>query len=158
MVHQIYVIDSLLVQVYFPILLILVLEVLSCIFIIRSGAHHPQGTIGGQKAVTPVVTVHDHVLTLAQIPSHNHGGKTSIEENESIGYNLFAPKPVGTHVPIYDEGGHWYNTRRATQEKSMVHTHTIHSEGHNQPHSHHATASGINLTPPYYALLYIMKL
>jgi hypothetical protein len=125
---------------------------------IGSNAHYTAGTIGGQTSVTPEITVQDHILTLAEMPSHNHTGTTGPEDNHSIGYNMFAEEPVNTYVIISDKGGHWYNTRRVTQEKSMQHTHIIATEGQNQPHSHHATATEINLTPPFYALLYIMKL
>jgi hypothetical protein len=53
--------------------------------------------------------------------------------------------------------GHWYNLRREGN-MDFGHTHPISSEGQNKPHSHSATASEINLTPPFYALLYIKKL
>lgn len=89
------------------------------------------------------------------MPSHNHGGRTGIEDNPSIGYNQ--PAPVSYFVPIVNPGSNWYNTRRAG-DMTFAHTHGIPSEGQNQPHSHGATASEINLTPPFYALLYIMKL
>lgn len=89
------------------------------------------------------------------MPSHNHGGRTSGEDNSSIGYNMSAP--TNTFAEVNNHHGHWYNVRRSANE-GFAHSHGIHSEGQNQPHSHIATASEINLTPPFYALLYIMKL
>jgi hypothetical protein len=90
------------------------------------------------------------------MPSHNHGGTTSVEDNGAMGYNM----PVRSNIfaVISFTSGHWYNVRHASKDESLSHRHSIASEGQNQPHSHSATASEINLTPPFYALLYIMKL
>ncbi|CAF3415748.1 unnamed protein product [Rotaria sp. Silwood2] len=53
-----------------------------------SNANHGYGTTGGHAKVTPTITVQEHVLTTSEMPSHNHGDVTSIEDNTAIYYDI----------------------------------------------------------------------
>ncbi|CAF0953592.1 unnamed protein product [Didymodactylos carnosus] len=58
-------------------------------FVIGSGggATNKPFSSGGLASVTPSVTVQDTALTEAQMPNHNHGSETEIEDNENIYYD-----------------------------------------------------------------------
>ncbi|CAF1334468.1 unnamed protein product [Didymodactylos carnosus] len=133
-------------------------------FVIGSGggATNKPFSSGGLASVTPSVTVQDTALTEAQMPNHNHGSETEIEDNENIYYDARSVPEwyvstsenykVRTDRWLQVRVNHWSNCTKCQ------HTHKIHSNGGNQPHTHIATSSEISLNPPFYALIYIMKL
>lgn len=130
-------------------------------FIVASGATYAQGSTGGSTSYTTSSNGgHSHTgttggtaLTVAQIPSHNHGvtdpGHTHTYVNGGI---------VGSGAPSLSNGtGSNTPTSSNTTGISIqntgggeAHTHSISSDG---AHTHTLT----NVQPPYYALLFIMK-
>ena len=84
-VHPIYEIDSYLDQVH-----VWLGKHLSCnaIRVLGSGALYSPGQVGGSSSVTASITVVDTILTVAQMPSHSHGGNTGIEGMGQIYYDL----------------------------------------------------------------------
>ncbi|CAF1483396.1 unnamed protein product [Adineta ricciae] len=121
-----------------------------------TGSQYAPTQTGGSSSQTPTVTVHDTTLTVAQMPSHSHGGSTDIEDTGTIYYdnnsNPCSATPLNTSPP------RWINTKNYNQCGTCQHRHTISTDGGNQPHTHTATSTSINVTPPFVALLYIMKL
>jgi hypothetical protein len=49
-------------------------------------------------------------------------------------------------------------TRNSNKVVSCLHRYTIEKQGKSEPHSHEAKANSLNITPPFHALIYIMKL
>ncbi|CAF1539663.1 unnamed protein product, partial [Rotaria sordida] len=129
-------------------------------FVIGSGngAKNAFKTTGGNEQVTPIITVQGHTLTISELPSHNHAGATGIENTDVLYYDLPADGDKNTLCQWRPSGGRWCNTKAYSGLNKFQHVHSISPEGGNQPHSHTATSSEINLRPPFYALLYIMKL
>lgn len=91
-------------------------------FIVGAGSSYNVGATGGEAS---------HTLTIAEMPSHNHGGVTG---DDSL---------AGRVGPVVVGSG---SSREETNPGS--HNHTITAEGGGQAH---------NNLPPYYALAYIMK-
>ncbi|CAF0984274.1 unnamed protein product [Didymodactylos carnosus] len=127
-------------------------------YIIGSGsnAENKPGTTGGSSAITPSISVHDTVLTEAQMPKHNHGGMTDSETNRHIYYDH--DSALHTMVSTTTRGSRWLSMTAVDRCSHCQHTHAIHPNGQNQPHTHGASSSTISLHPPFHALLYIMKL
>jgi len=139
----------------------------------NQGAHTHTGVtaLGGSQALTATTDnqgAHSHgaatgatALTLAMIPSHQHG--ISVTNTGSIGGTTPATStgtPSGSvttdlqgssqshnHV-ISSDGGHTHNV---TVSSVAAHQHTISSDG---GHTH---TTAVNTLPPYYALCLIMK-
>ncbi|CAF1307260.1 unnamed protein product [Adineta steineri] len=67
---------------------------------------------------------------------------------------------IGAEPSYFVSTTRFLHVRRSEWESCTTcqHKHSIKSSGENQPHSHFATSSEINLTPPFYVLVYIMKL
>ncbi|CAF1260646.1 unnamed protein product [Adineta steineri] len=59
-------------------------------FILGSGsnAQYSPTQTGGSSSQTATITVGDTTLTTAQMPSHSHGGSTSIEDSPTIYYDV----------------------------------------------------------------------
>ncbi|CAF1135759.1 unnamed protein product [Adineta steineri] len=59
-------------------------------FILGSGsnAQYSPTQTGGSSSQTANITVDDTTLTTAQMPSHSHGGSTSIEDSPTIYYDV----------------------------------------------------------------------
>ncbi|CAF1266157.1 unnamed protein product [Adineta ricciae] len=121
-----------------------------------TGSTYAPTQTGGSSSQTPTVTVHDTTLTVAQMPSHSHGGSTGIEDTGTIYYDInsnpCSASPLNTSPP------RWINTKSFNQCGSCQHQHSIPVDGGNQPHTHTADITSIDVTPPFIALLYIMKL
>jgi microcystin-dependent protein len=112
-------------------------------------------TIGGPYAWQQTGGEADHVLTVAEMPAHNHGGNTSGQsqshthpqttygtDDRNFGNN----NPNGPAADSIWNPAQWGST---TGWADRDHTHAISTQGSNAPH---------NTRPPYYALAYIMKL
>ncbi|MDC1406057.1 hypothetical protein N8314_00720 [Akkermansiaceae bacterium] len=102
-----------------------------------AGGSYNVGNVGGSSTQAGT-TSGSTVLTLNQIPAHNHGGYKA-----SRGYG-------GNH---FDGTG--FNEGRGNPDHDAQ---PIVTQGGNQGHTHSVPAiAGANI-PPYYALAYIMKL
>ena len=118
---------------------------------------HTFGSTGGQSKVTPSISIQDHVLSVDQMPSHSHGGSTGAENVALIYYDIGVDSGASNRFsPV--GGPVWFKTRAATGQSKFQHVHPVRNEGGNQGHSHRAVSSEINIEPPFYALLHIMKL
>lgn len=138
-------------------------------FIVGASATKPLGTTGGSTATTSAGShahqmsgagAHSHtgstgstVLTADQIPAHTHtwsGLSTSEDNNFTAG------------TTRYLKEGSTVNAGSFTETTSSVgggqgHTHTISQDGE---HAHALIENGTHthvVTPPYYALAFIMK-
>ncbi|UJR29428.1 hypothetical protein I4U23_010640 [Adineta vaga] len=127
-------------------------------FIIGSGtgAQYSPTQVGGSSTKTPTVTISDTTLNIGQIPSHSHGGSTGIEDMGAIYYDVNCSPNSAT--PLNTAPPRWVNTKNYNSCGGCQHTHTIAAEGGSQPHTHAASITSIDTTPPFIALLYIMKL
>lgn len=137
-------------------------------FIVGAGTSYPLGTTGGSTTSTAAgghthtesaAGGHNHAgltgdtaLTVNQIPSHTHsltGNTTAEDNNYTPGSTLMAEGSIvrGT-----------YNLTTTATGEGATHNHTIGTDG---SHSHTINSVGDHthsVTPPYYALAYIMKL
>lgn len=107
-------------------------------FILGAGSSYNYGSSGG-GTFSCTVEVGAHTLTVEELPKHKH--VLDLNVADSLGY----------------VGGGWgsvyYGDNRGVNE-------TLYAKeaGGNKPHTHPATVKSPNLMPPYYALLYIMKI
>ena len=85
---------------------------------------------GGATSATPTITVANHTLTTAEMPSHAH----NVAQSSNVGAGS-----AGTS----DYGGQSYPTSYA---------------GGGGAHGHTAASSAVATLPPYYVLTYIKKL
>ncbi|WP_136525969.1 hypothetical protein [Geomonas ferrireducens] len=123
-------------------------------FIVGAGKGYVTGATGGETA---------HILTIGEMPNHNHSGATGNDSPDHIHYdaghthiqNKFDSSGGVTQVGG-GSGSGTNITNTSTQPgfasiggASTRHTHMISAEGGGAPH---------NNLPPYYALAFIMKL
>ena len=102
-------------------------------FIVGVGTEYDLHETGGNKKVTPTITVAGTTLTIAQIPSHNH----QVYQDCGVSGEGNVSSADESHGP----GGRYTS-----------------SIGGGEEHTHTATSSEIDNRPPYYALYYIMKI
>ena len=118
-------------------------------FIIGSGGAYSTGSKGGSSSSSTSsagshshsVSVGNTTLSISQIPSHNHNILLAQAEYITLGpggNHYQRPQPPGTDTTF--TGG------------SGSHSHSV-SSGDSGNHSH-----SVNITPPYYALAFIIKL
>ena len=142
-------------------------------FIMCSTYSGDAGKTGGAASVTPKISVQkatqggsiaisgtgvrvlDHTLGVEQIPSHNHtvGNSYLIGKVSANGYSLFNNTPEGKEN----------NLMMANTGGTKPHAHGIYDAGHTHTftgaaHTHVATAKPINTLPPYYKMVYCVKL
>lgn len=119
-----------------------------------SGAHTHSAVINASGEHTHAITVNGHALTVAQIPAHNHqfGFSESSTQTGGGGDRLNNITTTGgTTVTTTTVGSGQAHTHTASSAVSGLHTHTgsILEDG---AHTH-----TVDVTPPYYALCFIMK-
>lgn len=102
-------------------------------FIVGVGTGYDLHETGGNKKVTPTITVAGTALTIAQLPSHNH------QVYQDCGVS--GEGNVSSADDYHGPGGQYTS-----------------SVGGGEEHIHTATSSEIDNRPPYYALYYIMKI
>ena len=113
-------------------------------FIIGAGSTYSVGETGGESV---------HILTIDEMPSHNHSGTTGQNGNHS--HRVGTDKDT-TYVTYGDcwsvhnssTGASYYNGS-TTSDGNHTHSFTTNNTGGNQAH---------NNMPPYYSLCYIMKI
>lgn len=138
-------------------------------FVVGSSTAKALGSIGGGVA-TSSAGVHSHsmtgagahshtgltggtALTLAQIPAHTHtwsGLSTSEDNNYTAGTTRYLKEGSTANAGTFTE-------TTSSVGSGEVHTHTISQDGE---HAHALIEAGSHshtLTPPYYALAFIMK-
>ncbi|CAF1332399.1 unnamed protein product [Adineta ricciae] len=120
-----------------------------------SGAQTQPHTTGGPSSVVPLIAVYGAALNESQMPSHDHGGVTGPEDDKEEYYDHHSER--NTRVVVTSEGRYLAH-RTHDLYPTCKHAHKIRTSGQNQPHTHAATSSTIDLHPPFYALIYIMKL
>lgn len=109
-------------------------------FILGAGPSYNYGSQGG-GVFSCTVEVGGHKLTVEELPSHTHD--TEIDQVGNKGY----------------VGGGWGSIVYNDGNESNIWKHMKTKEtGGNKSHTHPATVKSPNLMPPYYALLYIMKI
>ena len=145
-------------------------------FIVGAGQSYAVGNVGGSITRTPSVwtnaagtgiNVAGTAITKDQMPWHTHSGSVGSDASVTTQRSV---------QEMYDgewlSAGHFYATngspttaRKPLKEFSA--SLSINGTGGNQPHyhgvtdnghAHTATASAIDIRPPYYALAFIMKL
>lgn len=113
-----------------------------------SGAHSHTTGFAGSHSHTGATQA--HALTIAQLPAHNHGG------------TVMAPT-LNTGAQVVDafDGGQWLDAKTGSDftGSNQGHSHGINADGN---HNHATTAVDnhshtVDVTPPYYALAFIMR-
>lgn len=115
-------------------------------FIVGAGGEYNVGDTGGEK---------EHTLTEAEMPIHNHSGRTTENGSHSHTMNTREGTMVGDQSIRAGGGAPHDDTYRIdlavsqNNETSQAgsHQHTIPGQGADRPHENR---------PPYYALAYIM--
>lgn len=109
-------------------------------------AYTTVGNSGGERT---------HTLTVAEMPSHNHGGTTSTDGNHEHSVRSAAgacgPFSIGPSQIRIDGNcnSNYDNSTSGNMDFAGSHSHTISSQGSGAAHENR---------PPYYVLAYIMKL
>ena len=104
-------------------------------FVIGAGGKYEVGDTGGSEEHEHTLSIDQHTLTLAQMPSHAH----TVDRAVTVGEGAVAGLSSGT--------------RFATTMLGVTH-----DQGSSQPHTHTGNAGKASNLGPYYALAYIMKL
>lgn len=138
-------------------------------FVVGAGTSYAVGATGGAATVS---------LSIANLPSHSHGGSTGAVSNDHTHNGTTASS--GTHIHTMPDGG-WgqagqdnggitgasgpnqYGQRSAQSTNSAgEHSHSFTTGGQSSNHTHTIAAEGSGTAhenrPPYYALAYIMKI
>lgn len=99
------------------------------------------GVTGGSSTHNHAVTVDGHVLTMDEMPKHNHVSSNYNGSGNSLGY-------ATTNAPPHGDTNYWNFNNPGYS--SYV--------GGNSGHSHTASSVNASSLPPYYELAFIMKL
>lgn len=137
-------------------------------FVVGAGNSYAVGSTGGATSNTPTITVAGHTLTLAEIPSHNHGvtdpghGHGVTDPGHSHTYQLAQTGPTavigGGSSPLGSTTGSSTGTSTTgISIQSSTTGITVQNNGGGGSHTHTASSSAVPTLPPYYALAYIMK-
>jgi hypothetical protein len=144
-------------------------------FVVGAGNTYAVGATGGQTSVTPTITVANHVLTINEIPLHNHGvndpghshGTTdpghvhgiTASGGAPVGYNsgnLF--NPTGASFGTF-AGLSINSATTGVSVNSATTGITTQNNGGDGPHGRPgSTSSAVSTLPPFYALAYIQKI
>lgn len=108
-------------------------------FVVGAGAAYAPGDVGGFDQVT---------LTIAQMPSHSHDGTTDIGGAHKHDIRRGSGSGSERFIDTSTGGYTWQSDMLKTQGEHQ-HTFTTNGTGGNQPFDNR---------PPYYALIFIMKL
>lgn len=142
-------------------------------FIVGAGSDYSPGATGGSTSQTPSVSVAAHTLALSEIPYHDHNWSQTPHNHpgtydsghqhtlDSIVDNLgpfTAGRSFGTAAGALEIANALTDAASAqivvTADMAQI---TFNGQGGNGGHSHGASASAIDVRPPYYALCFIMK-
>jgi hypothetical protein len=121
-----------------------------------SGAHTHAATIDASGAHTHAITVNGHALTTAEIPPHSHSFTYRMSSTQTGGggdrTNGLLTTGYGNTVFTTSIGGGAAHSHGASSASAGLHTHTgtILQDG---AHTH-----TVDVTPPFYALCFIMRL
>ena len=110
-------------------------------FIVGAGHDYTLHATGGNKKVTPTITVAGTALTVAQLPAHAHQTYNFSYDNPGYG-------PEVVDGQGYDSS--WSNGNMGTWGTGKT--------GEDEEHTHTATVSEVDTRSPYHALYYIMKI
>lgn len=136
-------------------------------FIYTTGVNSPSAS-GGAATATPTITVANHTLITAEMPSHVHA-----VNDPGHGHNTNDPGHTHqyrdeTATVSLSGGGFsmWYNAINQTTGSSTTGVSvlsgssntSLYSTGGDGGHNHTATSSAIAIIPPFYVLAIIMKL
>lgn len=108
-------------------------------FILGSGEKR-FGTKGGEES---------HVLTISEMPTHNHGGKTQEAGKHTHDLHGTFVRKDGSLSSVFQQSQDKASNHSNYINESGNHYHSIDSEGSDAAH---------NNMPPYHVLTYIMKL
>ncbi len=118
-------------------------------FVVGAGGDNTTVSDGTGYTVNSTGGTNRHTLSMSEIPNHNHGGSTNTAgahtHNTSIRSRGLQDDDPG--VPGLEPGSG--GTNSVTSNSAGDHSHTISSQGGDQPHENR---------PPYFALAFIMKL
>jgi len=107
-------------------------------FIVGAGSTYAVAATGGEAT---------HVLTTNEMPSHNHGGVTSVDSPDHT-HNISTRSNSGTDI-VGQGNNSGTLTSYATGGASVRHTHAITAQGGGAAHENR---------PPYYALAFIQRI
>lgn len=138
-------------------------------FIVAAGSSFPVDSTGGAVAHTHLVgiaaggahvhsgTVGDHVLTVAQIPSHKHANGVT-DSGAGLVYSRGTTPAAITTANSIDDNGNDGTLEGWTSDvgSGQAHNHSLEITS-GGAHAHSGEASDSFHIPPYYALIYIMK-
>lgn len=139
-------------------------------FIVGAGNSYAPGATGGTVNQTPAINVFGHQLTQAELPNYNlqvndptHGHAdtghvhTTIDASPNVVTNSFASGlslSGSGNVGILNSPVTGPGAAQITNSYTGI---SVNSAGSNALHGHGASASAIDVRPPYYALCFIMK-
>lgn len=139
-------------------------------FIVGAGDTYAPLATGGSNTVSGTATIemggthgHDlviegHALTVAEMPAHKHGNGVADAGGLFFNHGTLPANPTMGENPQNSSNPGTIEGYTTTDGEGESHTHTGSAASDSGAHSHDITLDEMTVTPPYFALCFIMKI
>lgn len=138
-------------------------------FIVGAGDDYAELAVGGSNTALGVatsalggahghdLTIGDHALTIAQMPAHKHASGVCDAGPNCFNHGSLPAVPTSPKQFDTNSGTGTTEGYTTTDGGGATHTHAGSVATNGGAHSHDITLDAVTITPPYFALCFIMK-